>query len=106
MENRENKRPQLADLRESGTIEQDADVVMFLYREEYYLAREEPKNADGHEAMVKWQDEMEKVHNLAEVIVAKQRHGPVGTVRAHYEAQFTHFSDHIGAGHLPDGAFK
>ena len=106
VENRENKRPQLADLRESGTIEQDADVVMFLYREEYYLAREEPKNADGHEAMVKWQDEMEKVHNLAEVIVAKQRHGPVGTVRAHYEAQFTHFSDHIGAGHLPDGAFK
>lgn len=105
VENRENKRPQLADLRESGTIEQDADVVMFLYREEYYLERELPKESDGHEAMVKWQEEMDRVHNLSEVIVAKQRHGPVGTVRVHFEAKYTHFSDHIGTDRIPDAPF-
>ena len=102
VESRENKRPQLADLRESGTIEQDADVVMFLYREEYYLGRAEPKDSAGHEAIVKWQGEMEEVHNLAEVNVAKQRHGPIGTVKLHFEADFTHFSDHIGDAYLPE----
>src|SRR5207248_10469974 len=78
VESREDKRPQLADLRESGTIEQDADVVMFIYRDEYYLARTQPR--EGTSEHVTWQGEMDKVHNLAEVIVGKQRHGPIGKV--------------------------
>jgi replicative DNA helicase len=96
---REFKRPQLADLRESGSIEQDADVVMFVYRDEYYLAQRAPKelaydNADKfQEAVDKWQKDMEQAHNKAELIVAKQRHGPTGTIKLFFEAEFTRFGD-------------
>ena len=91
VEQREDKRPQLADLRESGTIEQDADVVMFIFREEYYLRRREPR--EGTEEHEKWQEEMDRVYSRAEVIVAKQRHGPVGTVPLKFEASFTRFDN-------------
>lgn len=100
VENREDKRPQLADLRESGSIEQDADVVMFIYREEYYLGRKEPtEGTPEHEA---WQAEMDRVHNLAEVIIAKQRHGPIGRVVLRFDGATTRFSDYIADHHLPD----
>lgn len=91
VEARDDKRPQLADLRESGSIEQDADVVMFVYREEYYESRREP--TPGTEEYNKWMDRMAKVHNLAEVIFAKQRHGPVGTVRLFFDGKFTKFDN-------------
>ncbi|MGE0746996.1 MAG: replicative DNA helicase [Rhodospirillales bacterium] len=91
VEQREDKRPQLADLRESGTIEQDADVVMFIFREEYYLGRREPR--EGTEEHEKWQEEMGRVYGRAEVIVAKQRHGPIGTVPLKFEASFTRFDN-------------
>lgn len=109
VEQREDKRPQLSDLRESGTIEQDSDVVMFVYREQYYLERAEPAQKPEetgdkfHERHLKWQERCELAHNVAEVIVAKQRHGPIGSVKLHFEADFTHFSDHIDGGHLPSG---
>ena len=90
VESREDKRPQLADLRESGSIEQDADVVMFVFREEYYLERAKPRDDDP--TIVKWQEDMDKVHNLAEVIVAKQRHGPIGKITLHFEPALTKFS--------------
>ncbi len=96
VEQREDKRPQLADLRESGSIEQDADVVMFVYREEYYLARKEP--AEGTAEHAEWQAEMDKVHNMAEVIVAKQRHGPTDKVRLLFEAELTRFGNLAPAG--------
>ena len=92
VEQRDDKRPQLADLRESGSIEQDADVVMFVYREEYYVSRRQPSESDV-EATVKWQDEMEQVTGKAEVIVGKQRHGPTGTVPLAFNGNFTRFSD-------------
>jgi len=92
VENREDKRPQLADLRESGSIEQDADVVMFVFREEYYKEREKPGDHDL-EAMAKWQEEMEKLHRRAEVIIGKQRHGPIGSVDLAFEGRFTRFSN-------------
>jgi replicative DNA helicase len=92
VENREDKRPQLSDLRESGSIEQDADVVLFVYREEYYREREKPGDHDL-EAMAKWQQVMESVHGRAEVIIGKQRHGPIGTVELSFEGRFTRFSD-------------
>jgi replicative DNA helicase len=91
VEQREDKRPQLSDLRESGTIEQDSDVVMFVFREEYYIERLQPQ--EGTPEHVKWQADMERVHNVAEVIIGKQRHGPIGTVRLHFNGQFTKFSD-------------
>jgi replicative DNA helicase len=91
VEQREDKRPQLSDLRESGSIEQDADVVMFVYREEYYLGRKEP--AEGTAEHAEWQAEMDKVHNMAEVIVAKQRHGPTDKVRLLFEAELTRFGN-------------
>ncbi len=91
VEQREDKRPQLSDLRESGSIEQDADVVMFIYREEYYLSRMEPD--PGTEKHLEWQDRMAKAHNIAETIVAKQRHGPIGTVRLFFDSNVTRFSD-------------
>ena len=91
VEDREEKRPQLADLRESGSIEQDADLVVFLYREEYYLARTEPP--EGTEKHIAWTDKMEKIHNIAEVIVAKNRHGPISRVKLHFNASNTKFSD-------------
>ena len=92
VESREDKRPQLSDLRESGSIEQDADVVMFVFREEYYKEREKPGEHDL-EAMAKWQDEMEKLHGRAEVIIGKQRHGPIGTVDLSFEGKFTRFGN-------------
>lgn len=92
VENREDKRPQLADLRESGSIEQDADVVMFIYREAYYLERQSP---DGEDAIkvVEFQEKMSRVSNIAEVIVAKQRHGPTGVVKLAFFPELTKFSD-------------
>ena len=91
VEDREEKRPQLADLRESGAIEQDADLVVFLYREEYYLARTEPP--EGTEKHEVWTNKMEKVHNIAEAIIAKHRHGPISKVKLHFNPSWTKFSD-------------
>jgi replicative DNA helicase len=99
VEMRDDKRPQLADLRESGTIEQDADVVMFVYREEYYHTRAEPgRRADEgdekfHDRVERWKQRAEEVHNIAEVIIGKQRHGPIGTVRLFFDGTFTKFAD-------------
>ena len=91
VEQRDDKRPQLADLRESGSIEQDADVVMFIYREQYYLARREPE--EGTVEHTEWQEKMEKVHNKADIIVAKQRHGPTGRIDLHFNAMLTKFDN-------------
>lgn len=108
VEQREDKRPQLSDLRESGSIEQDADVVTFIYRDEYYLERKQPqrdhfsKEDDFQDKMVRWQEDMEAVHNVAEVIVGKQRHGPTGTVKLLFEPSFTHFDNLADPGHLPE----
>jgi replicative DNA helicase len=99
VESRDDKRPQLSDLRESGSIEQDADVVMFVYREEYYIKNKEPK--PGSEEYFKWQTEMEQAHGRAEVIIGKQRHGPTGTVQLHFDAEVTRFSDPADESHLP-----
>ncbi|MEQ9261219.1 MAG: replicative DNA helicase [Roseovarius sp.] len=92
VESREDKRPQLSDLRESGSIEQDADVVMFVFREEYYVEREKPSE-DKLEEMAQWQERMEKLHGKAEVIIGKQRHGPIGTVELSFEGRFTRFGN-------------
>ncbi len=92
VESREDKRPQLSDLRESGSIEQDADVVMFVYREEYYKEREKPSDHEM-DKMAMWQDEMEAVHGKAEVIIGKQRHGPIGSVDLSFEGRFTRFGN-------------
>lgn len=91
VEQREDKRPQLSDLRESGSIEQDSDVVMFVYREEYYLSRAEPE--PGTEKHMKWQESMSRAHNIGECLIAKQRHGPIGAVRMHFNPSLTRFSD-------------
>ena len=107
VEQREDKRPQLADLRESGSIEQDADVVMFVFREEYYLGRAEPmrrpeeseeKFNDRYE---RWKSRLEEVHATAEVIISKQRHGPIGTVRLRFEGETTKFDNLVSSDHLP-----
>jgi replicative DNA helicase len=92
VESREDKRPQLSDLRESGSIEQDADVVMFVYRDEYYKEREKPGDHEL-DKMAQWQAVMEQVHGKAEVIIGKQRHGPIGSVELAFEGQFTRFSN-------------
>ncbi len=92
VESREDKRPQLSDLRESGSIEQDADVVMFVYRDEYYKEREKPGDHEL-EKMAQWQAVMEQVHGKAEVIIGKQRHGPIGSVELSFEGRFTRFSN-------------
>ncbi|MBQ2263038.1 MAG: replicative DNA helicase [Loktanella sp.] len=92
VESREDKRPQLSDLRESGSIEQDADVVMFVFREEYYKEREKPGDHEM-EKMAAWQAEMERLHGKAEVVIGKQRHGPIGTVELSFEGQFTRFGN-------------
>ena len=92
VESREDKRPQLSDLRESGSIEQDADVVMFVFREEYYKEREKPGDHDL-DAMAAWQEDMERLHGRAEVVIGKQRHGPIGTVELSFEGQFTRFGN-------------
>jgi replicative DNA helicase len=91
VENREDKKPQLSDLRESGSIEQDADAVMFVYREAYYLGRTEPR--EGTPEHMTWQEEMDKIANLAEVIIGKQRHGPIGTVKLHFNSDTTKFGN-------------
>jgi replicative DNA helicase len=99
VESREDKRPQLADLRESGTIEQDADCVMFIYRDDYYLKQREPKpiafdSDDKYQTQLdKWKRDMEQVHNKSELIIAKQRHGPTGKIDLFFEAEFTRFAD-------------
>ncbi|MBT3777434.1 MAG: replicative DNA helicase [Pelagibacteraceae bacterium] len=99
VEQREDKRPQLSDLRESGTIEQDSDVVMFIFRESYYLERMEPikkleeSDEKHNERTSRWQELCEKAHNTAEVIIAKQRHGPIGTIKTHFESSYTRFSN-------------
>jgi len=98
VEQREDKRPQLSDLRESGSIEQDADIVMFVYREEYYVAAQEPRDHDDPK-YTDWFAQMEKVSGLAELVIAKQRHGATGKVRLKFEANVTRFSD------LADEAF-
>jgi len=100
VESRDDKRPQLSDLRESGSIEQDADVVLFVYREEYYLKNKEPKF--GTEEYVKWEAEMNEARGKAEVIVAKQRHGPTGTVQIGFQGEFTRFFDLAEDSHLPE----
>ena len=96
VESRDDKRPQLSDLRESGSIEQDADVVMFVFREEYYREREKPADHEL-EKMAQWQQLMEQVHGKAEVIIGKQRHGPIGTVELAFEGRFTRFGNLVKA---------
>lgn len=101
VEARDDKRPQLADLRESGSIEQDADVVMFVYRDAYYLKNSEPRDHDSTEHG-EWLAKYEKVKFQAEVIIGKQRHGPTGTVPLHFNGRFTRFGDSADAAHLPE----
>jgi replicative DNA helicase len=100
VESRDDKRPQLSDLRESGSIEQDADVVIFVYREEYYLKNREPR--PGTEEHLAWMSEMERAHGKAEVIIGKQRHGPTGMVELAFEAEFTRFSNLAREDALPE----
>jgi replicative DNA helicase len=100
VENRDDKRPQLSDLRESGSIEQDADVVMFVYREEYYLKNREPR--PGSEEHLTWMAQMERAHGRAEIIIGKQRHGPTGTVEVAFEAEMTRFSNLASDDALPE----
>lgn len=97
VEQREDKRPQLADLRESGTIEQDSDIVMFIFRESYYEARKKPP--DGSNKMLAWQETMNKIHNIAEVMIAKQRHGPIKNITLHYHDTYAKFGNYS---HQPD----
>ncbi|MFM8989840.1 MAG: DnaB-like helicase C-terminal domain-containing protein, partial [Alphaproteobacteria bacterium] len=104
VEQREDKRPQLSDLRESGTIEQDADVVMFVFREEYYHSRAEPsrrpEEADDrfNDRYEQWQKRGQEIHNVAEAIIGKQRHGPIGTVRLFFDGNYTKFDNLAGGG--------
>jgi replicative DNA helicase len=100
VESRDDKRPQLSDLRESGSIEQDADVVLFVFREEYYLKNREPK--PGTEEYFKWEAEMNEMRGKAELIIAKQRHGPTGTVPLGFQGEFTRFFDLAEDSHLPE----
>ena len=107
VENREDKRPQLSDLRESGSIEQDADVVMFVYRDIYYLERAEPNKRESEgddkfaERQSRWEQRCEEMRNKAEVIIAKQRHGPLANVMLQFTGEFTHFGD-LDDTHVPD----
>jgi replicative DNA helicase len=100
VEQREDKRPQLSDLRESGSIEQDADIVLFIYREDYYLAAKQP--GDDHPDFAAWQEEMARAYGQAEVIVAKQRHGSTGKVRLKFDSRITKFSDAVDESYLPE----
>ena len=108
VEQRDNKRPQLSDLRESGSIEQDADVVNFIFREEYYLQRDKPMAHAGeteerfHEKYERWERRLDKVRNLADIIIAKQRHGPTGDVKLMFQGAFTRFGN-LDTDHVPDG---
>jgi replicative DNA helicase len=103
VEQREDKRPQLADLRESGSIEQDADVVMFVYRDEYYHERRQPEM--GTPAHQEWLERGERVRGVAEVIIGKQRHGPTGVARLHFSKETTKFGDLADSNYLPDQTF-
>jgi replicative DNA helicase len=100
VESRDDKRPQLSDLRESGSIEQDADVVLFVYREEYYLKNREPR--PGSDEHVTWMGDMERAHGRAEIIIGKQRHGPTGMVELQFEAEMTRFSNLAREDALPN----
>jgi replicative DNA helicase len=100
VEQREDKRPQLSDLRESGSIEQDADIVLFIYREDYYLAAKQPP--DDHPDAAAWKEQMERAWGRAEVIVAKQRHGATGKVHLKFDSRITKFSDAADEGYLPE----
>ncbi|QIK95454.1 replicative DNA helicase [Sphingomonas sp. HDW15A] len=100
VEQREDKRPQLSDLRESGSIEQDADMVWFVFRGDYYLAAKQP--ADDHPDFAAWQEEMQRIYGLAEVIVAKQRHGATGKIRLKFDSRITKFSDLAEEAYLPE----
>ncbi len=109
VEQREDKRPQLADLRESGSIEQDADVVMFIFREQYYHERGEPKQREDEsnekfaERHARWVERGERIHNVAEVNIAKQRHGPIGTVELFFDGMVTKFANLVRDDRLGDG---
>ncbi len=111
VEQREDKRPMLSDLRESGSIEQDADVVMFIFREEYYLSRGEPSRRPEesedkfNDRYDRWKDRVESAYGMADIIIAKQRHGPIGTVKLHFEAETTKFDNFIGPERLPAGDY-
>lgn len=100
VEQREDKRPQLSDLRESGSIEQDADIVIFIYREDYYLAAHQP--TDDHPDFAEWKEKMERAYGRAEVIVAKQRHGATGKVHLRFDSRITKFSDPVDDSYLPE----
>jgi replicative DNA helicase len=100
VESRDDKRPQLSDLRESGSIEQDADVVMFVYRDEYYLRNKEPR--EGSEEWFKWDTDLKAAENRAEIIIGKQRHGPTGTVKLSFEPQYTRFGNLAREDRLPE----
>ncbi|HVR66929.1 MAG TPA: DnaB-like helicase C-terminal domain-containing protein, partial [Verrucomicrobiae bacterium] len=108
VEQREDKRPQLADLRESGSIEQDSDVVMFIFREQYYHERAEPRRREDetdekfNDRMERWQAHGNEVHNVAEVIIAKQRHGPVGAVQLFFDGEVTKFDNLVRDNRLPE----
>lgn len=101
VEHRDNKRPQLSDLRESGTIEQDADIVMFVYREEYYHEKDKPSD-EASEAFAKWVAKSESIYGVAEVIIGKQRHGPTGMIKLHFEKEVTRFTDLANEQYLPE----
>ncbi len=103
VESRDDKRPQLSDLRESGSIEQDADIVMFVYRESYYLGRAEPR--EGTPEHLTWQEEMDRTRGMAEVIIGKQRHGPIGTVRVSFDANTVRFGN-LANSHLYESNYE
>ena len=102
VEQRDDKRPLLSDLRESGSIEQDADIVMFVYREAYYKKSEEPADMNSAE-FAEWQENMQKIFHLAEVIIEKQRHGPTGKVKLRFDENFTRFENLFEGAPLADG---
>jgi replicative DNA helicase len=101
VESREDKRPQLSDLRESGSIEQDADIVLFVYRDEYYHAQKKPDEGDV-DKFEKWKLKGEKIYGQAEVIIAKQRHGATGIVPMMFHKETTKFSDRVDEAHMPE----
>ncbi|MBL0848541.1 MAG: replicative DNA helicase [Candidatus Liberibacter ctenarytainae] len=105
VENRDNKRPQLSDLRESGSIEQDADVVLFVIRDEYYVKNKEPTNKDDILAYTKWEEEFNRVRGIANIIVAKQRHGPTGAITLAFQSEFTRFSALADSSYQPNDGF-
>jgi replicative DNA helicase len=107
VEQREDKRPQLSDLRESGSIEQDADIVLFIYREDYYLKAVEPDfpmpdELDKQAKYQEWKGKYDQAAGRAELIVAKQRHGSTGIVRVRFDGRITKFSDAVDDSYLPE----